>query len=180
MTMATTFSFDVYFRGDGEKNWRLLKAQLKDRFYSFDSTRIPDGGYRLKIVASDSPSHPPGEALTGERVSEHFVIDTTPPVISPIEAKVEAGKIHATFQATDATSPVTRAEYSLDAGPWQYLEPVGKLSDSLTEHYDFAVPLKPNAADSTNGAQPVADPPVADPAIGSRRACSHGARLRPL
>ena len=27
----------------------------------------------------------------------------------------------------------------IDAGPWQYLEPVGKVSDSLTEAYDFTV-----------------------------------------
>ena len=29
------------------------------------------------------------------------------------------------------------AEYSLDAGPWQFVEPVGGLSDSKQEHYDF-------------------------------------------
>jgi hypothetical protein len=48
--------------------------------------------------------------------------------------------LHASLVATDATSPIAHAEYSLDAGRWQYLEPVGKLSDSLTEHYDFTVP----------------------------------------
>jgi len=37
----------------------------------------------------------------------------------------------------DATSPIAHAEYSVDAGPWQYLEPVGRVSDSLTERYDF-------------------------------------------
>ena len=57
--------FDVYFRGDGERNWRLLKAGLKDRYYSFDSIRLPDGGYRLKIVAGDAISNLAGEALTG-------------------------------------------------------------------------------------------------------------------
>jgi len=47
-------------------------------------------------------------------------------------------QIHATFSAKDATSPITHAEYSVDAGPWQYLEPVGRVSDSLEERYDFA------------------------------------------
>jgi WD40 repeat protein len=156
--------FDVYYRGDGEKNWRLLRARLKDRFYSFDSIRLPDGGYRCKIVASDAPSHPAGDALTGDRESEHFVIDTTPPAIAPLTARIEGGKVHATFEATDATSPVTRAEYSLDAGPWQYLEPVGKLSDSLTEHYDFSVDLRP-PQDEEPGVRPQgpSDPAIADP-----------------
>ena len=39
----------------------------------------------------------------------------------------------------DAASPIARAEYSLDAGPWQYIDPVGVLSDSKTEHYDFRI-----------------------------------------
>ena len=38
-------------------------------------------------------------------------------------------------------SPIKRAEYSLDAGDWQFVEPVGQLSDSKTEDYDFRVPL---------------------------------------
>jgi hypothetical protein len=45
-----------------------------------------------------------------------------------------------TFDAEDAMSPVVRAEYSLDAGPWQYIEPVGGLSDARRGHYDFTVP----------------------------------------
>jgi hypothetical protein len=31
----------------------------------------------------------------------------------------------------------------VDAGPWQYVEPVGKISDSLTERFDFDAPLNP-------------------------------------
>jgi hypothetical protein len=27
----------------------------------------------------------------------------------------------------------------VDAGPWQYLEPVGRVSDSQEERYDFTV-----------------------------------------
>ena len=94
----------------------------------------------LKVVASDAPVHTDAEALTGERVSAEFMVDTTPPVPGALTARMEAGspaKIHATFEARDATSPIAHAEYSVDAGPWQYVEPVGGLSDSLTERYDF-------------------------------------------
>jgi hypothetical protein len=84
-----------------------------------------------------------------------FVVDTTPPVPGVLKAEVVsrgitksgAGRanelswvrIHAVLEARDATSPIAHAEYSVDAGPWQYLEPVGKVSDSLTEAYDFTV-----------------------------------------
>jgi hypothetical protein len=133
--------FDVYVRGDGEKNWRLLRSHITERFYSFDSIRIPDGGYRIRVVASDAPAHMLGDALTSARESDHFIIDTTPPVLTALQGSLQSGVIHAGFVATDQTSPIARAEYSIDAGRWQFLEPVGKLSDSLTEHYDLTVPL---------------------------------------
>ena len=34
-----------------------------------------------------------------------------------------------------------RAEYSIDAGPWQYLDPVGGLSDFRVQEYSFSIPL---------------------------------------
>lgn len=42
----------------------------------------------------------------------------------------------------DGFSNIKRAEYSLDATDWQYVEPVGQLADSKSASYDFlaAVP----------------------------------------
>ncbi len=133
--------FAVYYRGEGEENWRLLKDKITDRFYSFDSSLLPDGTYAVKVMASDSPAHPEAEALSGERVSESFVLDTTPPVPGALTASVEGKHIHARFEARDATSPISHAEFSVDAGPWQYLEPSGGISDSLSERYDFLAPI---------------------------------------
>jgi len=146
--------YSLYYRGEGETNWQLLKDKVSERFYTFDGTALPDGAYRLKVVASDAPSHNPGEALTAERVSDRFLIDTTPPVLSAVDAHMENGKIHVILTATDSATPIGHAEYSIDAGPWQYVEPVGKLSDSPTEHYDFEAPLKPQQP----GAQPPTNP----------------------
>ena len=136
--------FAVWYRGVGEANWRLLKDKISERFLSFDSTLLPDGSYELKVVASDAPVHTDADTLTGERVSDVFVVDTTPPVPGVLEAKVVPGtaagspvKIHATLEARDATSPIAHAEYSVDAGPWQYLDPAGLVSDSKLERYDF-------------------------------------------
>jgi sugar lactone lactonase YvrE len=145
--------FAVWYRGVAEANWRLLKDKISERVYSFDSALLPDGSYELKVVASDAPVHTDAEALTGERVSEVFVVDTTPPMPGVLTAQLVLGtpvKIHATLEARDATSPIAHAEYSVDAGPWQYLEPVGKVSDSLIERYDFVAEV------------PAATAPVAD------------------
>src|SRR5579863_4236101 len=151
-------TYSLYLRGDGETAWRLLKDQVTDKAYTFDATLIPDGGYEVKVVASDSPSHTPGDALTSEKVSERFEVDTTPPVVGDLKAERAVckgepcpAKFHVTFAAGDAVSPIAHAEYSLDAGPWQFVEPVGGLSDSRSEHYDFEVTAPADAkADSRN------------------------------
>ena len=131
--------YSLYYRGDGETRWLLLKDNLTDKAYSFDASLLPDGGYIVRVVASDAPSHSPGEALTASRQSRRFEVDTTPPRIENLAASVDGGQIHITFRASDGFSPIKRAEYSVDAGEWQYVEPVGQLSDSKTENYDFKV-----------------------------------------
>jgi hypothetical protein len=131
--------YSVYYRGDGETRWLLLKDNLSDKAYSFDASLLPDGGYTVKVVASDAPSHSPGEALRAERESRRFEVDTTPPRIEGLTASVEGGQIHVRFRAEDGFSPIKKAEYSVDAGEWKYVEPVGKISDAKMEEYDFKV-----------------------------------------
>jgi len=133
--------YSVYYRGDGESRWLLLKDNLTDKAYSCDASLLPDGGYTVKVVASDAPSHSPGEALTAEKVSRRFEVDTTPPRIEGLAALVENAQIRVRFRAEDGFSTIKRAEYSVDAGEWKYVEPIGQLSDSQQEYYDFKVVL---------------------------------------
>jgi hypothetical protein len=122
-----------------------LKAGLNERFYSFDASLLPDGGYTIKVVASDSPSHSPGESLSSERESDRFEVDTTPPQIQNLKASVSENFLHVQFRAADSFSVIKRAEYSVDAGDWHFVEPVNQLSDSKSEDYDFSIPLSGDA-----------------------------------
>ncbi|MGA3193948.1 MAG: hypothetical protein ABSD39_03005 [Terriglobales bacterium] len=136
--------YSIYYRGDGESRWLLLKSDLTERFYSFDSSLLPDGGYTIMLVASDAPSHSPGEALYAKKVSARFEVDNTSPVIENLSAawdeKAAGGKhIRVRFRASDSFSAIKRAEYSLDGGDWQFVDPMGQLSDSKTEDYDFRI-----------------------------------------
>jgi hypothetical protein len=134
--------YSVYYRGDGESRWLLLKDDLTDKAYSFDASLLPDGGYTIKVVASDAPSHSPGEALAASKESRRFEVDTTPPRVENLTASLEGGQVHLRFRAEDGFSNIKRAEFSVDAGDWKYVEPTGQLSDSKIEDYDFTVPLE--------------------------------------
>ncbi len=139
--------FAVYFRGENETAWKLLKDKLEQKFYSWDSTAMPDGAYYLKIVATDAPSNPPAQALTAERESERFVVDNTPPVIENLQAEAfnrctgvcGDTNVIIRFAARDATSSIERAQYSVDGGDWIIVAPTGAISDAPEERYQFTV-----------------------------------------
>ncbi len=142
--------YSVYYRGDGETRWKLLRDDLSERFVNLDSNLFPDGGYEIRVIASDSPSHSAGDVLTGEATSARFEVDNTPPRIESLSAKGEGSKIRVTFRAVDSFSPISRSEYSLDASDWQLVDPVGQISDSKTESYDFEVPLLRSAGEASD------------------------------
>ena len=136
--------YAVYFRGENEREWKLLKDNLEQKFYSWDTTTMPDGAYYLKIAASDALSNPPALALKTERESERFEVDNTPPVIEdlrvgPASAKMSASH-PASFIARDAFSAIERAQYSLDGGEWILVAPNTGISDAPVEHYNFGFP----------------------------------------
>jgi hypothetical protein len=136
-----TLAYDVYYRGDGETRWKLLRDDGDERFVNLDSDLFPDGGYTIRVVASDAPSRSAEDTLTGESTSPRFEVDNTPPQIEGLSAKVEGSQIRVTLRAVDSFSPIGHAEYSIDAGDWQLVEPVGQISDSKTETYAFKVAI---------------------------------------
>ncbi|MFZ0998863.1 MAG: hypothetical protein WAO17_11730, partial [Candidatus Sulfotelmatobacter sp.] len=137
--------YSIYYRGENEHEWKLLKDKLDQKFYSWDSTTLPDGAYHLKIVATDAPSNPPAAALKAERESERFEVDNTPPVIERLETTSAASRsgnsspVVAKFTAHDSASSIDRAQYSLDGGDWTLLAPVGNVSDAPSENYEFTL-----------------------------------------
>jgi hypothetical protein len=129
--------FTIYYRGEGEKNWRLLKDKVTQKYYSWDTATMPDGAYNLKVVATDSPSNPAGEALSSERESERFEIANTPPRIENLHAEQASPTAKVTFDGISSSGAIAHAQYSLDGGDWQIAFPVGLLSDAPKESYQL-------------------------------------------
>jgi flavin-binding protein dodecin len=127
--------FAVYYRGETENTWHLLKDKLTQRFYSWDSTTMPDGAYYLKITASDLPSNPPTQTLADERVSDRFEIANTPPRIENLRADTGSDLVKVSFEGTSSSVSIAHAQYSVDAGDWFTVFPAGVLSDAPKERY---------------------------------------------
>lgn len=132
--------YTVEIRGAKEAAWKLLKDKVREKYLSWDSTAFADGEYRVRITASDLPGNTKEDALSSSLESDPFLIDNTPPRISSLVSARSGPALHVRWKAADALSVIEKAEYSLDGGEWTVVNPVTKLSDSLEEDYDLALP----------------------------------------
>ncbi len=131
--------YTVEIRGVNEKEWKLLKDKVSDRYLSWDSTTYPDGEYRLRVTASDAPGNPQAEALTSRLESSPFWIDNTPPKITALTAARSGAKLQVKWHAADALNNIAKAEYSLDGGEWKVAAPVTRLSDAQELDYELSL-----------------------------------------
>ena len=68
-----TLIYRVEIRGVKESYWKLLKDNVKERSFSWDTGAFPDGEYVVRVTASDSPSNPPDQALKASLESDPFL-----------------------------------------------------------------------------------------------------------
>ena len=114
---------------EGEGSWLAMADDLKDDYYGFDATALPDGRYRFRLSASDARGNAEGDALEARQESEPVVIDHTPPAL--VEAR-RAGA-GARVRVYDAWNPLREASLSLDGGPWRPLAAADGLLDGQKE-----------------------------------------------
>jgi hypothetical protein len=133
---SDTLEYAIYYRALNEQTFRLLKDKLRDNFYTIDGATLADGRYVIKVVASDAPDNPPGQKLTGERLSEPVDIDNTPPVVKVMgEPQITRDAVRVGFSVDDATGKVKKADASLDGGAWVPVFPDDGIADSGHEVY---------------------------------------------
>jgi hypothetical protein len=127
--------YDVYFRGEDETQWKLLKSATHDNSITLEAQAFADGRYFFKVVASDREANPPSSARDAQLVSAPVMIDNTPPVVTFGTVRRDGATAHAEFEGADAASPLRHAEYSLDAAAWIPVEAADGVIDSMRERF---------------------------------------------
>jgi hypothetical protein len=131
--------YSLYFRGEDEKEWKLLRANIAENSLLLDGDVLADGRYYFRVIASDQPSNAANVARTDELVSSPVLIDNTPPVITLSAPRRSNDRVEVDADVVDQTSPLRRFEYSLDAGPWTPVEAADGVTDSPREQYHIAI-----------------------------------------
>jgi hypothetical protein len=131
--------YSLYFRGEDEKQWKLLRGNFTDSTYSIDGEALADGRYIFRVVASDRPSNPVETAREAELVSTAVTIDNTPPAVT-LSGAARTGVTFQVFaDAADRQSVLRRCEYAVDGGAWTPVEAEDGVTDSKTERFAIRV-----------------------------------------
>ena len=135
-----SLEYSLYFKGEGESEWKLLEKKLPDTFYTLNTADLPDGSYRLKVVASDAPSNPYDKFMVGELISDPFVIANAVPQIEVTANKTNGKKVEVQFRTRVLTGRIATGEFSIDGGEWFLLFPADGIADSTQEDYRILTP----------------------------------------
>ena len=128
-------AYNLYFRGEDESRWKLLRANMQENSYLLDADVFADGRYYFRVVASDSPSNPANLAREAELISAPILIDSTPPIVIASPARRSGNMVEVDVDAEDRGSVLRRCEYSIDAGPWMQVEAADGVTDSAKERF---------------------------------------------
>jgi hypothetical protein len=144
-------AFTLHYQRVGEEAWSPLGQQTSESLRAWDTREVPDGVYVVRLKASDAVANSPDEALEAVRLSAPLRVDNSPPRVSGLRVRRDAGGISVAFTADDAASALAEAWLELPGGDERRLDPKDGICDSRREEFSAALPF------------PGADKPVGPP-----------------
>ncbi len=135
--------YSLYFRGEDEREWKLLRANMTENTYLLDGDVFADGRYYFKVTASDRPANPIDLAKDADLVSAPVLIDNTPPVVTAAAPRPAGNAFEIDVDAEDRGSALRRCEFSIDAGAWSPVEASDGVTDSNRERFNIHLPNLP-------------------------------------
>lgn len=131
-----TLRYRLYYRMASTKDWYELLPPtevLTRTSYKWDTSTLPEGRYRVRVVATDELSNSPQSVTRDEMESGLVLVDNTPPVIQALQrvGMRVRGKV------VDGVGPIQRIEVTM-AGrtEWFPLAPTDRIFDESTETFD--------------------------------------------
>ena len=131
--------YDIFYRREGDTEFRLLKNDLRDTLLVWDTSSVPNGTYVLKVQASDERSNAAETALAGELESNSFEIDNLAPAVQIGAIRRDGTRFVIPVDIRDTDSAISRVEYSLDAQRWQSAFPRDGILDGRNESFEIRV-----------------------------------------
>lgn len=140
--------FGLSIKGVGDTDWITLVDELEEPVYTFNTRGFEDGYYLARVMVSDRLDNETDRARSGERLSELFLIDNSPPAIELLDPSGEIGhqNLPTRFRVSDELSVLRAVYYTLDGQKARSLRPDDGLFDAREENFSLALEdLKPGS-----------------------------------
>jgi hypothetical protein len=128
--------YRLFYRLDAESTWRPLNKptdKLTSTSFTWDTSSLPEGVYRVMVEASDELANPPDRSTKHSLVSPAVLVDNTPPVFKSLD--IRGRKL--VGEVVDGVGPISRLEVSIaGSDEWRPLFPKDGLFDEPAEQFD--------------------------------------------
>lgn len=133
--------YTLEYQPSGSSRWLLLKDDIEQNTFEWNTRQVPDGWYTLRVTASDHLDNPPQMAKTTSRRSAPVLVDNTPPVVqTTIDRPERQGDIVIRIDARDQFSVIRSARYAVDStDDWQPILPDDLIFDSTHERMEVRI-----------------------------------------
>lgn len=132
--------YTLEYRPANAQVWLPLAKEVSENRYDWQTRRVPDGRYILRVTATDAADNTTDSTLTDSRTSDPILVDNTPPELLTIKTTPGKGQLIITGRARDALSVVTGLQYVVDAGEqWKYILPDDLIYDSTDESFTVKI-----------------------------------------
>ena len=130
---------DLYYRAVDEGQWKVVETDIEDEpRYEWETDRVPDGHYLLRLVASDRLVRGPDEVLEAEVVTAPFVIDNRRPEVLDLQATAqEDGSYVIKGSAKDSYSNIEAVQVSCNSQEWRPVFPSDGIFDATAEGFSY-------------------------------------------
>ncbi|HET9929726.1 MAG TPA: hypothetical protein VFQ35_03525, partial [Polyangiaceae bacterium] len=128
--------YRLKYRLVGSNTWYDLTKpteKVSKENYTWDTSDLPEGRYRLKVVATDELANPADRVTTDQMESGVVLVDNTPPIVEGL--KLVGRRLQATV--IDGVGPVSRVEISVaGSDEWRPLAASDGIFDEQRESVD--------------------------------------------
>ncbi|MEM9418350.1 MAG: hypothetical protein AAGA25_04740 [Planctomycetota bacterium] len=128
--------YDLEFKPSaaGKDGWLSLAEGLADTSFEWDTRKVPDGRYHLRVIADDRLDNPGDMAMQARRLADPVLIDNTPPAAGELKVEVTGTAAQVSATAKDTYSPIRSVAYTLDdAKEYTPVLPDDLIYDSTSE-----------------------------------------------
>jgi hypothetical protein len=116
-----------------------IAEDLTELTYEWQTQRVPDGRYIVKVTADDRPDNPGDMAMTATRRAAPVLIDNSAPELTS-EKTITGKQVKVSGKATDAWSPIQAIAYALDdKEEFHPILPADLIFDSTSESWEVTI-----------------------------------------